>query len=661
MNATRDLGRMVMSASLAAIATSAGAATNYSFANGVTLTVGSIPAGAALPKITAPATSLHFTGVGANVTGFNDLLDVPCAAAQGACTLTAPNPKVSATTIRAPFNMPFATQFDALSYYNDTPGHCVQTNLTTMGVSAANLAGTLAFFTNYLSTPIYGTSNCTGASTSIAALFGSTANCASPTSFAGACFLDGIADRNLDWVQIFMASPTDYTVQDGGGADLSGNLSTEANFAAFKAAQLVFQGRYGNHPKAPRWIELFNEPEGIWNTKVSPSRMMQMITDFKSSLASLITIRQGQSPSTAEQAYLTALGNAQVVTPGLASAFEVDYAADSANPAYNGGAAWATGISWFPGSSDVSTFFSGVASNGLLLSTHTYDDKHTQDAAAVNVMSGLQSLFRVRNANSNNAALLLTEVAESVEQDTDTVGYMNYCGTQTLGADGDTCGAPRVGDGDAYAYPNCVSGATFHGTPFASADPSIAGFCHHQAAKLVRVIAEMANQADRGATENGVFGEMIWSLTPSKSSEHGLISRSGLATLMNAGTEPMLASFAQDGWSTIYPATGLETDLDSAAVFMAGAGAHPTKGRIVIANSSGTTKQYGLKLGTTQFAHYTQVTFASTIGGPPGNYTGTAATAANPVAASSGSNFGTAGDALVVTLPANSVVTLDLQ
>ena len=148
MNAMRDLGRMVMSASLAAIATSAGAATNYAFANGVTLTVGSIPAGAALPKITAPATSLHFTGVGANVTGFNDLLDVPCAAAQGACTLTAPNPKVSATTIRAPFNMPFATQFDALSYYNDTPGHCVQTNLATMGVSAANLAGTLAFFTN---------------------------------------------------------------------------------------------------------------------------------------------------------------------------------------------------------------------------------------------------------------------------------------------------------------------------------------------------------------------------------------------------------------------------------------------------------------------------------------------------------------------------------
>lgn len=479
MNATRDLGRMVVSASLAAIATSAGAATSYAFGNGVTLAVGTIPAGAALPKITAPATALHFTGVGANVTGFNDLLDVPCAAAQGSCTLTAPIPRVSATTIRAPFNMPFATQFGALTYYNDTPGHCVQTNLANMGVSAANPGGTLAFFANYLNTPIYGTSSCTGASTTIAAVFGSTANCTSPTGFAGACFLDGVADRNLDWVQIFMASPTDYTVQDGGGADLSGNLTIEANFAAFKAAQLVFQGRYGSHPKAPRWIELFNEPEGIWNTKVSPSRMMQMVTDFKSSLASLITIRQGQSPSTAEQAYLTALGNAQIVTPGLASAFEVDYAADPANPAYNGGAAWTTGISWFPAASDASAFFSGVGSNGLLLSTHAYDDKHTQDVAAVNVVSGLQSLLRVRNANSSNAALLLTEVAESVEQDADTVAYMNYCGVQTLGADGDTCGAPRVGDGDAYAYPSCVAGATFHGTSFASADPSIAGFCHH--------------------------------------------------------------------------------------------------------------------------------------------------------------------------------------
>lgn len=177
----------------------------------------------------------------------------------------------------------------------------------------------------------------------------------------------------------------------------------------------------------------------------------------------------------------------------------------------------------------------------------------------------------------------------------------------------------------------------------------------------MRVIAEMANQADRGATENGVSGEMIWSLTPSKSSEHGLISRSGLATLMNAGTEPMLANFSQDGWSTIYPATGLEADLDSAAVFLAAAGAHPAKGRIVIANSSGTAKQYGLKLGTTQFARYTQVTSASTIGGAPGNYTGNAATAANPVAALSGSNFGTAGDALIVTLPPNTAVTLDLQ
>ena len=119
--------------------------------------------------------------------------------------------------------------------------------------------------------------------------------------------------RNLDWLEVYFAAPAEYMQSCGSGCDkLLGDTATMQNFAMYKAAQLVYQGRFGSAPAAPKYVELFNEPEGTWNVQVTPAQYDQFVGYFMTAMQSLVA--QRLKTAGLSQAEKTYLGDLQHVT-----------------------------------------------------------------------------------------------------------------------------------------------------------------------------------------------------------------------------------------------------------------------------------------------------------------------------------------------------------
>lgn len=77
-------------------------------------------------------------------------------------------------------------------------------------------------------------------------------------------FGDALRAKNIEFLQIFFNNPNEYLqVCPGKTLDECAEINPAkmANFALYKATQVVYQAQYGI---APDYIELFNEPEGGW-------------------------------------------------------------------------------------------------------------------------------------------------------------------------------------------------------------------------------------------------------------------------------------------------------------------------------------------------------------------------------------------------------------
>jgi hypothetical protein len=660
------LRRMALAASaaLGLGAAAAQAATSYSFNDGVVVALQ--PASGTTVTVAAPAAGAAFQGIGTNLGQLGDMGYIPCAQGSTGCSVAPAGAKISAKSVRASINLPFNAQG---SWYLVNQS-CTPVTVTGLGVKFGDPRGTLAFFDTYGATTFYSDAQCSSGA-SMQDRFGSVANCAdtSPTNYRGACLMDGVRMRNLDWVEVYFAAPAEFMQSCGNGCDkLLGDTASMQNFAMYKAAQLVYQGRFGNAPAAPKYVELFNEPEGTWNVQVTPAQYDQFVGYFMTAMQSLVAQRLKTAGLTqGEKTYLGDLQHATVLAgPALGSGYLLDYAGDSAP--------WDTSKDWFGSATEAADFYATLGADNAAVSTHLYDDKRTgAQFTGLNVMTGLAQLLAVRNASSSNAAVVISEAAETVQNDDVAVnGYRGFCDANTPRNDKKStegaCDAMRPGDPASvgYSYPDCIPGATYVSSTAGKYAGSykgtvLADFCHHQAAKLYRNLANYANQNDQHATSmNGVVSELIWASSPTpSSSEHGLVTRQGLASLMNVGTDPLLANFSADGYATVFPVTFAQ-DFDLGAGIFASAAANPQRARLALANTASVTKTVTLNFGSTPLRQFTRVLDGSSFGGTSDKYTGQLEPMAAGVQAPAGSNFGSRNYNLVVTLPANSAVTLTL-
>ncbi|MGN6524899.1 MAG: hypothetical protein ACTHL8_00785 [Burkholderiaceae bacterium] len=630
--------------------------TSYQYQkSGVTVAFG--PSAGTVVTVGALPTGQAFQGIGTNLGALSDLNYVPCAKGSTNCTAAPTSPKISAKSVRASLNLPFTPR--GASYVDPVNG-CTAASLSTMGVHANNVTSTLAFLDTWDTTPIYKNKTCSGTPVSMRDTMGTSTGCGVAGSFQGACLMDGTAARNVDWVEVFFTSPLDYlddcTSPNNPDCDRI-EETTIPDFAWYRAAQLVYQGRFGNAPAAPKYIELFNEPEGTWNVQVTPDQYEEFLDAFVPALRQLANQRSlAPGVTAAELNYLKQLKNAALVAPALGASYLADWD--------NSGQAWDTSKNWFDTASSAKVFHQRLRTYGASVSTHTYDDKRTMQG--LNVQTGLQRLIDVRNASQSNQPVVLSEAAETVQNDAATAAYVGYCQglakvnpkTTTEGA----CGAKYPGDPTPVSYPDCVVGATINGASYAGTP--IADFCHHQAAKLLRNLANFGNSnAQPGSGANGVVSELIWVSSPSNnSSEHGLVTRQGLPSLMNAGTDPLLANFAIDGYVTVFPVT-YPTNYELGVGLFASAATSPQRARLALSNTSSTSQTVTLNFASSPMAQFTKVlNESSSFGGASAAYTGTTETipAGTTLQESSTWNFGTNGHQLVVTLPANSGVTLTL-
>ncbi|HEY9064230.1 MAG TPA: hypothetical protein VIO33_04555 [Burkholderiaceae bacterium] len=628
---------------LLAIAALPMAARAAEFANGAAVDFKS-PAGANVVSVKAPLATPAFQGMGVNLTRLRDMQSVACVARPGGQACGAPpNPAVSAASVRAAIGLPFAP--DSRSYYNDGTG-CMPVSLTSR-IDFNDPQKTNDFFDSFAATQIYSDASCSGTSSSIQDAYGDLSNCAG-SGYKGTCFINDVAAKNLDWVQVYFTAPQELMP-----------VQYADKLAAFKAGQLVYQTELGEPPK---FVELFNEPE---NFNLQPAQYSQFLASFKDVLPRLVQQRQqGLAPTDPRRQRLAKLAQIQVVGPGLGSAYKLDYVGDPASPVDND--AGLKNTVWFSAQANAQAFFADATNQGLLLSSHTYDEKrlladqvHTLDALA-----DLKNLFRIRDLFQNTSPVLLTEATESIEHDDITGRYMDYCKAATSGslpmAPARACGPPGPDDVNPnfgwsafFGYPECITGTMFQNYQ------AVADLCHHQMATLSRNLLNFANQ--------GVVSELIWSLAPSfASTRHGLLTLDGQATLMNAATEPLLKATTTLRYGAVYPASWSAASsweaIGAVAVFSTPAGAAaPTTARVALANTDSASRVYAFDFGTTPFAQFTKVTHVSTAGGLAATYTGSTIEAANPLTTPGGATFGSGNKRLVVTLPPRSVMTLDLS
>ncbi len=635
-------------------------------ANGVTVEFKAPDTGSTAVTINNPSAPAAFAGVGVNLVGATDLLSVPCVAKAGAtpCPAPGPGPTVSASSIRAAINLPFAT---SPSYYWKTgqgKAKCTPLILDTSLVNYNDPVATNGFFDTFAQTDLFTRSDCGGTSQSIASRYGVDSSNAPHCSvtYAGACLIADVTAKHLDWVQVYFAVPADLAT-----------ASRSADLAAFEAAQLVYQTAFGS---APKYVELRNEPD---NDHITPAAYNAFLAAFNDVLPRLADQRASSSQTPPDQkTRLQALKSVQVVGPGLTSSYKLDYNGDPlSNLPSDSANKGLSSTLWFQadGSSMpkqvAQTFFDTATAQKLLLSSHAYDEKHllADGITTLDALAGLKNLFRVRDTFQTKAPspVMLTEMAESVEHDVQTRSYMGYCGSLPgTPLAGNTCGVPGdkdVADGFNYAYPNCLAGKATQ--VFAVKDPStIVDMCHNQAATLNRNIINYANQ--------GVLSELVWSASPTPTTtRHGLLTTTGVATLMNGGTEPLFKAVSTLGYTTVYPAlwtaNNANTTVDAVVVLSnpptsPPVANYPAAARVALANTDSVSHAYALNFGSTPFAQFTQVSWASTIGGSSNSYVGTAIeTTATVLALPSGTTFGSDSRRLVITLPARSAVTLDLK
>ncbi len=341
-------------------------------------------------------------------------------------------------------------------------------------------------------------------------------------SMAAKDFYAQLVAKKIDWLEVMFEVPYDFVTacNKQALADCAYLTPGKGNdFALFKAAKVVYQARYGIVPK---YIELFNEPEGGWGIRISSAEYPVIETAFKTYLNQLIEYRLTQTKDAAEIAALNQLRSLTVVAPGLGSAFKFSVGTDHSQ--------------YFPDEVTIRNFFATVSKDKAILSSHMYDEKF-----ALQPIDSLRNFLitRDRYATGTKPDVILTESAASVEESPQAQSYTNFCdsyckvdrnnrsGTYPTSscAKNTTANFCKVAKSDDvkfnfYSYPSCVTDTNYASSTFAP----VVNFCHYQNAVLYRNLTSYLGE--------GVQSVLAWTFTQNdQSSRHGLVIKNASTTV----------------------------------------------------------------------------------------------------------------------------------